>query len=273
MNDLSSVLPAVGEFAASIDWVAAGKTALIIIAAFLILGGTFRLLFGKGSKLSRAVSAVLSIGLVYLSAILLYYFVPELRTSLSQLPFITVTADHFLLWDLKLLGESLLYPSLLQLALLAFLVNLLETVLPEGKNFFTWYLFRLVTVAGALAGFLTVSHLAGIFVPELFGSWAKYIILGFWAMILISALLKGLLALVLTVVNPIIGGIYTFFFVNKLGSQFSKSILTTLLSCGVLTLLGNAGLNQFAFADFSLAAYGPACAVVVVMLYLFGRHL
>lgn len=273
MNDLASVQNAVGEFAASVDWAAAAKTALIIIAAFLILGGVFRLLFGKGSKLSRAVSAVLSIGLVYLAAILLYVFVPELRQSVSQLPFITVTAEHFLLWDLKLLGESLLYPSLMQLAILAFLVNLLETVLPEGKNFVSWYLWRLVTVAGALAGYVGVSSLVTAFVPELFGPWAKYIILSFWAVILISALLKGLLAVVLTVVNPIIGGIYTFFFAHKLGSQFSKSILTTLLSCGVLTLLCNAGLSQFAFADFSLAAYGPACVVVVVMLYVFGRHL
>lgn len=273
MDDLTSILPAVGEFAASIDWMAVLKTSAIIIAAFLILGGIFRLLFGKGSKTSRAVSACLSIGLVYLAAILLYVFVPELRSSVSQLPFITVTQDHFLLWDLRLLGEELLYPSLLRLALLAFLVNLLETILPEGKKFITWYLWRTVTVLASLAAYVGVNHLAAMFVPQIFGVWAKYIILGFWAVILLSGLMKGLLAVILTVVNPIIGAIYTFFFVSKLGSQCSKSILTTLLCAAVFALLNNAGINQFAFADFSLTAYGPICVVLVVMLYLFGRHL
>lgn len=273
MNDLSSLLPAVGQFAASVDWLAAGKTALIIIAAFFLLGGAFRMLFGKGSKLSRAVSAALSVALVYLTAILVYVFVPELRESMASLPFITVTTDHFLLWDLKALGESLLYPSLLQLAILSFLVNSLETALPEGKGFLAWYFWRCVTVVGALAAYIGIDRLAVAFVPELFGVWAKYIILGFWAVILLSALLKSLLAVVLAAVNPIIGAVYTFFFVNKLGTQCSKSILTTLLMCAVLSLLSGAGLNQFAFAQFSLATYGPACAVVVVMLYLFGRHL
>lgn len=273
MNDIASVLPAVGELAASIDWMSVLKTAAIIIAAFLILGGVFRLIFGKGSKMSRAVSAVLSIFLVYLAAILLFVFVPELRGSVSQLPFITVTQDHFMLWDLELLGQELLYPSLLKLALLAFVVNLLETLLPDGKKFITWYLWRTVTVLGSLALYVGVCAVAEMALPELFGVWAKYIILGFWSMIALSALLKGLLAVILTAVNPIIGGIYTFFFVNKLGSQFSKSILTTLLCVGVFALLNNMGLTQFAFADFSLATYGPTCIVVVVMLYMFGKHL
>lgn len=272
MNPISTVLPAVQELG-NIDWLTVLQTVLVFAVVIFAIGTVLRLIFGKGSSLTRSVSASLNILLIYLAAILLYVFVPALRTGLNELPFISVTQERFFLWAPGAMAEELLFPSLIRLALLAFLVNCLESFLPEGKKFGTWYLWRMVTVLVSLAAYLGVCWLVNAYAPEVFGSWAAWIIIGFWALILLTGILKALLSVILTVVNPVIGLLYTFFFSNLFGKQFSKSILTTVLMLGIFTGLERIGFTQFAFSEFSLASYGPACVIVVVVLYLFGKFL
>lgn len=272
MQTLTSILPQV-EALGSIDWLSLLKTVLIFAVVIFAVGTVIRMILGKGSSLTCAVSACISILLVYLAAILIYLFLPDWRAELPQLPFLTVDAQHFALWRLSDLTDSLLYASVLKLGILAFLVNLLEVLLPKGEKFSTWYLFRTVTVLAALAGYGALIHFLDGVVPELFTLWAKPLVLGFWAVILLSGVLKVLLSIVLTVMNPIVGALYTFFFSNLLGKQFSKSILTTVILVGVVEALNRLGATQFAFSDFSLAAYGPACLILIGTLYLFGRFL
>ena len=273
MTILTSILPQVQELAGQIDWLTVLRTTLIFAVSAFAAGAVLRLIFGKQAKVTRAVSASLSILLIYLAAVLLYLFLPNYRAELASLPFITVDAQKLVLWQLSGLSEELLYGSMLRLAILAFLVNLLETLLPDGKKFVSWYLWRCLTALLSLALYRLVCGLAEQYVPELLTLWAKPIILGFWALILLSGILKVLLTVVLTVVNPIIGALYAFFFSNLLGRQFSKSILTTLILMGLIGGLNRLGFSQFAFSDFSLVSYGPACLILVLTLYLFGRFL
>lgn len=255
------------------DWSSVLQVVLVGAVLIFAVGAIFRAIFGKGSSINRAVSATLSILMVYLAAILLYLFAPDLIGDVNQLPFLTVSADKVQLWDIGSLSSELLYVSLVKMGILAILVNLLETFLPKGKKIITWYLWRCVTVIAALSLYVFICGLINTFVPQVFGEWAGYVLIACWAVILLVGILKVLLSIVLTVVNPIIGAIYTFFFSNIIGKQFTKSILTTLLMALIVAGLNNAGLTQFAFADFSLAAYGPTCVIVVVALYLFGKLL
>ena len=273
MTIVQDMLPAVTDLAASIGWLDVLRIALLIIAAICILGSVLRLAFGKGSSLVRSVSACINLLMIYLAVIILYVLLPSVRSSLTSLPFITVTADALYLWDVAHLDTTLLYPALLELFILAFLVNLMESVLPQGKKFWSWYGFRLLTVVCALGLYSVMSALICSFAPQIFGTWAGYILLGLWAFIALTGLAKVLFAVVLTAVNPIIGGIYTFFFSHIFGKQFSKAILTTLLSVGILALLYHLGFTAFAFSGFSLAAYGPVCVIAVLALYLFGKLL
>lgn len=273
MNVLTSLLPAVGEFAAGLDWLAVIETAAILVLAVFLIGGLFRLLFGKGSALTSSVSATLSIALVYLAAILIFLFFPSLRSSMTELPFMAVTTERVFLMDVIHLAPETLYPSVLRLALLAFLVNLLEDILPQGKKFLSWYLWRTATVLAALALYVISCHLIEQYAPEIFGSWAKYILIGCWAVILLTGLSKVLLSLVLTVVNPILGALYALFFSNFLGKQLSKSILTSVLVLVIFHLLYRGGFTQFAFSQFSLVSYGPSCILILIGLYLFGKFL
>lgn len=273
MNTISTVIPAVGELAADIDLLSYLQTNVVLVLVIFGIGAILRAIFGLGSSITKAVSATLSILLVYLAMILLYYFVPDLRIYLNQLPFISVTSEKLFLWDIFNLERDLLFGSLMKMAILSLLVNILETFLPKGKKFITWYLWRCVTVLVALAGYTVICMAVNSLCPQLFGEWAMYVILGFWAVILLTGLLKVLLTVVLTVVNPVLGAVYSFFFGHALGKQFTKSILTTVLMCLIVMALTRIGFTQFAFSQFTLATYGPTCVFVVLALYLFGKLL
>lgn len=273
MSLLTSVLPQVSRIAGQFDWFTVLRTALMFAAIAFAAGAVLRILFGKRAAITRAVSASLSILLLYLAAVLIYLFLPNFRSELATLPFITVDAQHFTLWQLSELSDSVLYSALLRLSLLAFLMNLLDAFLPEGETFGTWYLWRCITALLGLVCYRLMCGLLERWVPDLFTQWARPVLLGFWALILLSGILKGLLTVVLSVVHPIIGVLYAFFFSNLFGRQFSKSILTTLILTALVGGLNQMGFSRFAFSEFSLLAYGPVCLILIGTLYLFGRFL
>lgn len=256
-----------------IDWIAALKIAGLLALIIFAAGAILRAIFGRGSSLTRSVSATLNILLIYLTAIILYYYFPTLRSYLSTLPFITLTPDHFFIWGLADLPELIFYPAILQLAVLAFFVNMLESYLPQGKNLISWYLYRIITGLAAFALYIGFSYMVNSFAPEIFGTWAKTIILGFWGIILLIAVLKLLFSAVLTFINPVLGACYTFFFSSLFGKQFSKAILTTIFMVFLIHYLNQSGFTQFYFSDLSLVAYGPVSIILLIALYLFGKIL
>lgn len=273
MYFLTSILPQVQQIAGQINWLTVMRTALMFAVVAFASGAILRIFFGKQAKVTRAISASLTILMIYLTAVLIYLFLPDYRAELVSLPFITVDEQHFLLWNLSELSDELLYGSILRLFLLAVLVNLLEVLLPEGDRFSTWYLWRCLTALTGLVGYRLTCGLIDQYVPELLMEWARPVVLIFWALILLSGILKVLLTLVLTVVHPVIGALYGFFFSNLFGRQFSKSILTTLILVGLVGCLNRLGFSRFAFSDFSLLSYGPTCLILIATLYLFGRFL
>ncbi len=270
---LTSVLPSLDGMIPNLTWFTIIQAVAILVLGVFLLGGIFRLFFGKGSSLNRAVSASLSIFLVYLAAILIYLFMPELRESLEPLPFIKIDLQHVCLIDWIHLEGTTLYPSVLKLAILALIVNLMEEFMPEGSKIFSWYLWRTVTVLASLTAYAILCAVIKSFAPQIFGGWAEYILWGFVLLIVLTGILKILLGLVLTVINPIIGGLYALFFTNLFGKQFSKSILTTLLVMVLFKCAYHTGMQQFSFSEFSIAAYGPSCIIILIVLYLFGKIL
>ena len=269
---LSAILPQAQQFILRTDWLGVIQGSALVTLSLFLAGGLFRLLFGRGHPLISAVSAVLSMGLVYLAAVLLELFLPQLR-QLPALPFLEVTARQVRLLIFTPAEPLLLYPALLRLGILAFLVNLLESALPTGEGFWSWYLWRTVTVLAALSGYALICACLDHYAPEILGSWAEAILWGFWALIALLALVKLLTGLILSAMNPLVGGLYSFFFSRFLGLQMTKSILTAGLCLAVCYALHRSGLTQFAFADFTLAAYGPTCLITMLGLYFFGRFL
>lgn len=273
MNSVAFFSSAMNGIDLPIDWISALKIAGILVFIIFAVGAILRAIFGRGSSLTRSISATLNILLIYLTAAILYYYFPALRVWLNALPFVTLTSDHFFIWGISGLPDLIFYPAILKLAVLAFFVNMLESYLPRGKTLISWYLYRVITGLGAFALYIGFSYVVNSFAPKIFGVWSKTIILGFWGVILLIAVLKLLFSAFLTVINPILGACYTFFFSSLFGKQFSKAILTTVFMIFIVYFLNRVGCTQVYFADLSLIAYGPISIILLIALYLFGRIL
>ncbi len=256
-----------------IDWVATIKLSCVIAVGIFAVGAIFRAFLGRGSSLTRSVSAVLNILLIYVSAVMLYRYFPALHQLFNSLPFTTMTADHAVLWDVSHLPDLILYPAVLQMSILALLVNTLETFLPRGRSIITWYLYRTVTAMSALILYFGLYSAVNHFAPKIFDAWAETILIAFWGIILLIGLLKLIFSVLLSIFNPIIGACYAFFFSNLFGKQFTKAILTTIFMVLIIFYLNQFGLTQIIYSEVTLASYGPMSLILLIALYLFGKIL
>ncbi len=214
------------------DWTDLLKIMCILALGIFSVGAILRALVGRGSPLTRSISAVLNLILIYLSAVVGYVYLPGLRPWLEKLPFLSLSADHFYLLDPTAMPWELFYTSVLQMSVLALFVNMLESWLPSGRRLISWYALRLFNSLCAalfvnmleswlpsgrrliswyalrlfnslcaLALFLGFHAVADTFVPQFFGEWAKWILLIVWGGILLIAVLKLILSAVLTVLH------------------------------------------------------------------------
>lgn len=273
MTVMNDILPSVTQLAGSIDLVSALKLALILAAAACLLGGILRLLLGRGSAIVQATGACVSLVLVYLSAVALYALLPEIRSLIPPLPFLAVNSSAAQLEHIATAAADSISVGLLRLFILSLAVNLAESLLPNGTRVLSWYGYRMLSVAITLGGYLGFCMLTDLLLPQFFGGWAMWILLGIWGFVLLTGLLKVLLGVILVAVNPIIAALYAFFFSHLIGRQISKSILTSVLFAAVLVLCHHLGFTGILFSSFSLLSYGPACLIALLTLYLFGRML
>lgn len=273
MITVQSMIPAASLLASEPDWVALTKLGLCYAISVCILGGLLQLIFGKGSSAVKAVFSCIHIALMYLCAMVLFSLAPGIRSILSPLPFVTVHSDSIALWDITALRSAEFFPAMLQLFLLAFLVNLLEDLVPRGNQILSWYFFRLLTACSALACYCVISILINRYAPQVFGQWAAPILVASWLLIGILGLSKGLLTLIAAAFGPVLGVLFAFFFTNLVGKQFTKSILTCLLTMAVLFELSRSGFSGFVFSQLSSAAFAPTFVVSLACLYLFGKFL
>ena len=125
----SSYLPSQISFASTAEFM------LYFAAASLILGVLSRIVLGKRSSLNHSLSSAMGILFIYAVTIVVYTFKPwNLELLLSPLPFVTflivcpITDGQF----------SAVCAEVLSLIILAFLVNLLDTLIPKGNNIVSW---------------------------------------------------------------------------------------------------------------------------------------
>ena len=109
----------------------------IACAILLVLGGLFRVFFGKRSNLNHALSSAIGILAVYILGIFLYGSSHALSGLLASLPFVAVRDGMLALFSFSSASTPEICAMLVRMIMLAFLVNLLDTVLPKGKNLFS----------------------------------------------------------------------------------------------------------------------------------------
>ncbi|MBP3672366.1 MAG: hypothetical protein J6J18_00895 [Oscillospiraceae bacterium] len=268
VTKLTSYLPANFDLAAVIRFV------LIVAVGSLILGIIGRVFFGKRSSLNHSVSSAIGILFVYAVTVVIYTFDPvDLSRFLSPLPFVSFDGDYLKVFTFSGSEFPAICTQVLNMIILAFLVNLLDSFIPKGKNVFTWYLYRFITVVLAMAAQLLVTGLLTAFLPGVLVAYAPIILLGILLLMLLLGVLKVVLGLVLAVTNPILGAIYAFFFSSMIGKMLSKAMLTTLILSALVFILEKLGYTVICIAAAALSAYIPLIIVLLIMWYILGHVL
>lgn len=246
-----------------------------IFAAISILVSLLgRVIFGKRSSLNHALSSAMGIFFILAITTVIYVFDPRsLAQYLSPLPYVAYSGDHLILFSFTGSNFATICEELLSMIILAFLVNLLDTFIPKGKNVFTWYLLRFLTVLLAMGLHYGVTWASNAYLPGVLVTYAPVILLGLLVLTVLLGLLNVVLSLVLTVVNPIFGALYAFFFSTLVGKQLTKAICTTFVLTAVVAALGYFGCTMLCIAGSALAAYIPLLIVLLILWYVIGHVL
>lgn len=243
-------------------------TVVVLLAGSLLLGILGRFIFGKRSNVSSAVSSVIAILFIYAMTILLRSTGIAPIQYIAPLPFINMQADTLYLFQFKGADYTAICSNLLSMVILAFTVNLADSWLPKGKNLLTWFFFRILTVAIAYALHLAVVFLFTKYLPEGLVVYAPTVLLALLVVMLLTGALKILVGAILVTVNPIIGGLYTFFFATIVGKMVSKAMLTTLLISLLVVALNYAGIGMISVASAALTAYIPFAIGVAAIWFV-----
>ncbi len=244
----------------------------IVVVGFLLLSSLFKFIFKK-SQLNRAVSSAVEIFCLYVINIVLYALGIHWKLFLSPLPFVSIENDMLMIFPILEADFTVICGQVLRVLIIAFLVNILNDVVPKGKNVFTWYFFRLLTVVLAVgANYVADLLLTNVLPANLMEIAPTVLLMALGALILLGSL-KLIAGVALSFMNPIVGALYTFFFSNIIGKELARSLVTTALLTGLVVALNLLELTIIPIAATALTAYIPLLAIVLVLWYIIGHIL
>lgn len=250
------------------------KFLLIFAVGSLILSILGRFILGRRSSLNHSLSSVMAILFVYAATVIVYTFKPwSLEQLLSPLPFVTFFNDYMVVMPVVGIYPTVLARELLRLIILAFLVNLLDTFVPQGKTALGWFCLRFLTVALAMVLHLVIHWAFDTYLPDALVTYAPMLLLLILVSLLLLGFLNAVLGLILSISNPFVGAVYYFFFSNIIGKQVTKAVFTSGILCVILFLMDQAGLSFIHISMTALTAYGPLALVSLGLWYLIGHLL
>lgn len=247
--------------------------ALVMTVGSLVFGFIGRFAFGKKSVLNQSVSSAIGILFIYAVTVVIHSYGLNLKFLVSPLPFVSIYDEWLSVFPITQSNYVAICGELLNMIILAFLVNLVNSWMPQGKKFFTWLFFRIVSVALGMVAFAVVNYLLTSFLPDGLLTWAPVILLGLLVIMLLVGALKGLVGAVLVSVNPLIGFLYTFFFANVVGKMLTRAMLTTLLLSALVYALNYLGVTAIAIGTAVLVAYIPLLLLLLVLWFIVGKLL
>jgi len=257
-----------------IDFMNVAQFLLYFAAASLVLGIISRVVLGKRSSLSHSLSSVMAVLFIYTVTIVIYTFKPwNLDILLSPLPFVTFSDHYLIVHPILDLEFTALCTEVLSLLILTFLINLVDTLIPEGEGIFSWLLLRMITVLACFALHLVVGWAFRTYLPDALVTYAPTILLLVLIVMLLSGVVSLLLGLVIAITSPFLGAMYSFFFSNLVGKQISKSIFTSGVVCGILWLLEHFDIVVILITPAALLTYIPLALVLLLLWFLIGHLL
>lgn len=274
-EEVDTALQAVGSMVpAELDFLKVMQFMLFFGAAALVCGVLSRIVLGKRSSLNHSLSASMAILFIYALTVVVYTFKPwNLTFLLSPLPLVRFHEEYLTVFSFQNTTFTALCTEILWLVILAFLVNLLDFFIPKGKSIFTWFLLRFITILLAMLLHLVVHWAFNTYLPDMLVAYAPTILLCILAAMLLMGAANLILGIVLTVVDPIFGALYTFFFSNIIGKQLTKAVFSSIIVCIVFFLLDYFGYSVIAIHASALLTYFPLGGILLVLWYLIGHVL
>lgn len=266
MEDILSTLRAV-----NVDPEVFMRSVLILAAGSLLLSSVGRFVFGKRSGFSHALSSALGILFVYAVAIVVYSAFTELVKYIPSLPYVQLDSSRLSLFRFADAHYTAICTQVLNMIILAFLANLLDSWIPNGKNIFTWFLSKVVTVVGAIALQWLVNWLLNKYLPQGLITYAPTILLGLLITLLLVGALKFLVGALLASVHPVVGAFYTFFFATIVGKAVTRAVLTAAILTAVVLALNYVGCFTISIATAALMAYIPFAVLLALIWYLVNK--
>lgn len=246
---------------------------LVMVVGVMLVGLLGRIIFGKRSTLNHAVSSAIAILCIYVVNVVVYSTGAKLDIILSPLPFVSIQGDYLVLFNILSADFNSICTHVLNMVILAFLMNLLDSWLPKGQKLLSWYFFRFLSVVLAICLQYVVNLLLGVIVPAGFAEIAPAILV----ILLLASLALGALKLLvggaLAFISPLLAVLYTFFFSSIVGKQLSKAILTTTLLTALVCLLNYLEIGAVYIATTALAAYLPLLIIVLALWHVVGHLL
>ena len=257
----------------NVDLVLLAKAGMILLLGSLIFGLLGRFVFGGKSLFNHAISSAIAIIFIYALTVVLRSCGAKWDQFVAPLPFIEIVGTDLALISLKSLHYTALCSQILSMIILAFLVNLAEGWFSRGKSFFSWLFFRVLTVATGFIMHLVVTALFNHFLPEGLVTYAPTVLLVLLVLLLATGLMKIVVGALISTVNPIIGGLYTFFFANMIGKKITRAVLTTAFIAGLVMLLEYVGIGVITIAAGALMAYVPFLVLLAILWYIINKIL
>lgn len=243
----------------------------VLLIGTLLFALIARFIFGKKSNLNHAVSSAIGIIFVYGAVVGLKYAGPDFEAFLAPLPFVTLVGDELVLFSFAGASFEFLCAEILSMVILAFLANLADRWLPTGKNMLSWLFYRILTVILGLLMHLIVTGLFNNYAPDVVQNYAPMILLGVLVVMLLTGALKIVVGLLVSTVNPLIAGLYTFFFASVIGKQITRSVMTAGILMLIIYGLQSIGIYSLNVAAGTLLAYVPVLALLLLVWYLVSR--
>lgn len=243
----------------------------ILVFGLLFFSSLFRFLFGKKAQLNRAVSTAVEIFCLYVIDIVLCALGTQFDCFLSPLPFVTISGDYLQIFPILQAQLPLISEQVVKILIIAFFVNILNDLVPEGEHVITWYLLRFFTVVLAVAANYGIDLVLGFFLPQGFTDIASTVLICSLVALVLLGSLKLLTGVALFFLDPIIAALYTFFFSNFIGRQLARSMVSTAILTALVVALNYLGIAAVHIAASVLAAYIPLLLIVLVLWYVIGK--
>ena len=241
---------------------------IVLLLGLLIIFSIGRFIFGRHQNVSHAISSAIAILFSYLVIICIQHLAPQYRRYITSMPFVAFEDNQLSLLTLSGCHYTIVCAQLFTMIQLAFFTNLIDSWMPKKDHILAWAFFRILAVIFALALHLLICNILLHYLPQGITIYAPTFLVGILAALLLTGALKIPAGVFMLTVNPLIAGLYTFFFANFIGRLLGRSVLTAGLLLALSYTARYFGVDHVATTQVALISYIPFYALMVIFWYL-----